>query len=324
MVALWTYRNAFVVQGLEYQSVVSVGLHTLHAQLFCGGSILDEQKLLFAAGVRNIVHQFTGPDNTQVSVEVGYVNWRSVGIAVSCDNQLHYESHPGRDIRYAEKSRLFAGMPTQSPDAAREAKERWDHNKYSVFADVGLGIVFFLVGKLTGDLTLAALVGAAMGLGLVAVQRFVTVDLLGGFAIFGTVMLVVSAVFSLLFQSEMMVQMKGTVLGIGTALLFFGDGLLRRGAYFGERMQRYMPAPISTARMATGLGTIGLFMAALNYAIVRLFDEDAWLTYTTFIDTPISIALAYAVYFWARAGSPSHPGKYPVNSATHEAPREPG
>lgn len=301
--ALWTYRNAFAIGGEEYLSVVSVGLQTLCAQLFCGQRLIDEQELLFTAGFRNVIHQISIKGHRQIAVEVGYVNWRSIGITVSTDGELLHESHPGKDIRYAEKSRLLQGLPTQDPHAAKEAKEKWEKNKYSVYADIGLGLAFFVVGKMTGDLTLAALIGAALGLALVAIQRWVTVDLLGGFAIFGTVMLLVSAVFSLLFQSDYMVQMKSTVLGVGTALLFFGDGLLRKGAYFGERMQRYMPAPINTARMATGLGATGVVMAAVNYAVVRFSSEDAWLTYTTFVDTPVSMALAFSVYAWARRGA---------------------
>lgn len=301
--ALWTYRLEFTVEGEKYRSVVSVGLQAMRAQVFCGNTLVDEQELLFAAGFKNIRHRFSGPGGMPVCVEVGYLNWLSVGIVVTSGDTQLYASHPGKDIRFAEKSPLLSGLSVQSPEAAREAAERWEHNKYSVYADIALGAAFFLVGKITGDLTLAALIGAALGLGLVVVQRFVKVDLLGGFAVFGTVMLLISAGFSLAFQSEVMVQMKSTVLGIGTALLFFGDGLFRRGAYFGERMQRYMPAPISTSRMAVGLGALGVFMAALNYAVVRLMSEGAWLTYTTFIDTPISIGLAYAVYFWARKGA---------------------
>jgi intracellular septation protein A len=102
-----------------------------------------------------------------------------------------------------------------------------------------------------------------------------------------------------------MVQMKSTVLGLLTAMLFFGDGFLRRGAYFGERMQRYMPAPVNTSRMAMGLGMLGLCMAGANYAVANLFSEDAWLTYTTFLDMPLSVGLAYAVFSWAKQDVPA-------------------
>ncbi|GAB5415479.1 MAG: hypothetical protein Cons2KO_30820 [Congregibacter sp.] len=301
--ALWTYRNAFVIDDEAYESVVSIGMQVMTARLMSGGRLIDEQELLFAAGYKNIIHEFATASVKSVRVEVGYLDWRRVGIKVFCDERLLQESHPRKDICYAEKSRFFSAIPTQDPAAAREVRDRWQRNKYSVYADMALGLAFFAVGKLTGDLSLAALIGGGLGLGLVLVQRFVKVDLLGGFAVFGTVMLLISAGFSLAFQSEFMVQMKSTILGVGTALLFFGDGLLRGGAYFGERLQRYMPATIDTSRMAVGLGAAGLLMAALNYGVARFMSEDAWLSYTTFFDTPLSIGLAYAVFFWARKGA---------------------
>ena len=64
-----------------------------------------------------------------------------------------------------------------------EPKKR-ERNKYSIYADMALGALFFWFG-----VTLAAIIGAAAGLALVGVQRFVKVDLLGGFAVFGTIML---------------------------------------------------------------------------------------------------------------------------------------
>ena len=69
------------------------------------------------------------------------------------------------------------------------------------------------------------------------IQRFVKVDLLGGFAVFGTIMLLVSAAFSLALQDDYWVQMKSSVLGLLTAGVFMIDGLFRKGAYFGARIE---------------------------------------------------------------------------------------
>ena len=35
--------------------------------------------------------------------------------------------------------------------------------------------------------------------------------------------------------------MKGTLLGLMVALVFFLDGVFRKGAYFGVRFERYLP-----------------------------------------------------------------------------------
>lgn len=303
-IAIWTYEFSFELDGERFRVEFAVGLQSYETRVYRNAVLVEEQREPFAAGYANPTIGLPGrdADSGEITVELGYVNWRAVAIEVHQKGALVYSSHPDRDIHYAEKSSLLKALPTQDPDVARQAAERWERNKYSIYADIGLGALFFVAGKLTGDLTVAALLGAAAGLMLVLVQRFVRVDLLGGFAVFGTVMLLVSALFSLAFQSEFMVQMKSTILGVATALLFFGDGLFRGGAYFGERMQRYMPAPVSVSRMAMGLGFLGLFMAGANYLVATLFSEDFWLTYTTFLDMPLSIGGAYAVYFWARAG----------------------
>jgi intracellular septation protein A len=303
---IWTYRRPFRVGGQAYRVEARFGLQSLRSRLYRDERLVDEQSLLFAAGYRNLCHRLPAAAGVgELRVEVGYVSLWSLAIRVEHDGELCHESHPGRDIHYMETHPMWSRMPAQDPEEARAQAERWRRNKPSILADLGLGLLFFILGKLTGDLTVAALGGAAAGLGLVLAQRFVKVDLLGGFAVFGTIMLLVSALFSLAFQSEYMVQMKSSVLGVGTAILFLGDGLLRGGAYFGERMQRYMPAEVHTGRMALGLGLLGLAMAAANYAVATWLSEDFWLTYTTFLDMPLSIALAYAVYFWARAGVPA-------------------
>lgn len=193
----------------------------------------------------------------------------------------------------------------ESVENARQA-EQWRRNKPSIFVDLGLALFFFVCAKLT-DLTTAALLGAGAGLAVFVVQRYVKVDLLGGLAIFGVVMLLVSAGFSLVFQDENIIKMKGTWLGLLTAALFLGDGLLRRGRYFGRRLARYLMQPVSERRLAIGLGLLGAALALLNWGVARVFSTDVWLAYTTFGDIVLSMLLFFAVLRFAklRAGEGS-------------------
>ena len=108
-------------------------------------------------------------------------------------------------------------------------KHKWEKNKYSIYADLGLGALFFIAGKITEDLIFASFVGVAGGLALLVLQRFVKIDLLGGFAVFGTIMLFISGIFSFVLQDDYWVQMKGTALGLLSASMFFLDGVLRKG-----------------------------------------------------------------------------------------------
>jgi intracellular septation protein A len=238
----------------------------------------------------------------------GFDNGGSLAIAVIEGGRTVYESHPGRSLQIDRSSvqavppeEAQAGLSDLSIEQMTQSSQRkWQRNKYSIYADMALGAIFFIVGKVTEDLALAAIIGAGAGLLLVVVQRFVKVDLLGGFAVFGTIMLLISAAFSLALQDDYWVQMKGTVLGLLTASLFMIDGLLRRGAYFGARIERYMPLPLHHDRIAIGMSLVGVVMALANYYVANHFTEDFWLTWTTFLDLPLSMALFYAVIFWAR------------------------
>lgn len=192
-------------------------------------------------------------------------------------------------------------MYAPHPAVARaQAAAQWQRNKPSIYADLALGLLFIVVAKFS-DLTTAALVGAAAGLLLVLVQRFVKVDLLGGLAMFGVLMLLISAGFSLALQDDEIVKLKGTILGLLTALLFLGDGLLNRGRYFGRRLARYVLEAVDERRLAIGLGLLGALMALLNWAVARWFSTDVWLAYSSFGDMLLSMLLFLLVLRFARA-----------------------
>ena len=320
---IWTYLRPFSYREEDY--VVELAAHMTRnvSRLWRGDELLDEQSVHHRDGIHTFVHALPEDAGEDTRVEVGYVNWWSVGIAVLQGEDTLYESHPGKNVRVLEgllQGKAMTSMTSQS-DSCREPEagpehtaesdlsvaqmiesnqNKWERNKYSIYADMALGALFFLVGKFTEDLALAAIIGAAAGLALVVVQRFVKVDLLGGFAVFGTIMLLISAGFSLALQDDYWVQMKSTVLGIFTASLFMIDGVVRQGAYFGARIERYMPMPLHHGRIAIGISLTGLVMAYGNYLVAENFSEDFWLTYTTFLDIPVSMAMFYAVVYWAR------------------------
>ena len=310
---IWTYLRPFSFRDVDYVVEVSSTFTKTFSRLFRGNELLDEQSVHHMDEIQTLVHSLANDEVEDARVEVGYVSWWSVGIAVMQGEDTIYESHPGKNVRVAEgMMRGSAPSPANegSSDPASSGldigqmiesnQSKWERNKYSIYADLALGALFYLIGKFTEDLALAAIVGAAAGLALVVAQRFVKVDLLGGFAVFGTIMLLISAGFSLALQDDYWVQMKSTVLGIFTATLFMLDGVLRNGAYFGARIERYMPLPLHHGRIAIGISLTGLLMAYGNYFVAENFSEDFWLTYTTFLDIPVSMAMFYAVMYWAR------------------------
>ncbi len=335
---LWTFLRPFQYSAQDYVLEVSLAFTNTQARLFRRNVLLAEQSHSYREGPIGFAFKLSPDLDSDLSIDLsggasqkgphsvhgdtaepsqrssaqliaGFDNGASLAIAVIEGGQLIYESHPGHDLHVGQRpapevapsEEELAGVSGLSVEQMTQLSQRkWQRNKYSIYADMALGALFFIVGKVTEDLALAAIIGAGAGLLLVVMQRFVKVDLLGGFAVFGTIMLLISAAFSLALQDDYWVQMKGTVLGLLTASIFMIDGLLRRGAYFGARIERYMPLPLNHERIAIGMSLVGVVMALANYYVANHFTEDFWLTWTTFLDLPLSMALFYAVVFWAR------------------------
>jgi intracellular septation protein A len=267
--------------------------------------VRDETILLGAAfDFRNHRLCHTLQDGSKLEVEIGYLNWFNTGIRVSISGTLVHESHPGRDILYLTRVRK-ASLGGKTEQQLQEQRERdaaqWALNRPSLIIDIALGLLFFAVSKVTGNLTTAALVGAVAGLTVVLAQRFVKLDLLGGLAMFGVFTLLLSAGFSLWFQDERMVQLKGSILGVLVAGLIFGDGLFNRGRYFGARLARYLIGmTVDARRLSLGIAVLGLIMAGLNLMAMHWLSKDAWLTYTTFVDAPLAMVLGLLVFIFAK------------------------
>lgn len=259
------------------------------------------------------------PDDTLLDVELGYRGTWTTGIIARADGRIVHESHPGTAIGYPEKYRAQAismGAPTigaalkqgyhdgvqQGRDAkALETGAFAKRNRIPIVVDIASGLLFFAVAKLT-DLTTAALVGAAVGIGLVLFQRITKIDVTGGLALFTIVMLLISAGLALAFQDEEFIKLRGTITGLIAASLFLGDGLLG-GKRLASGLTRYMPySDIDPGRLGIGMGVLGAVMAGLNYAVARLASTDAWLFYTTFLDMLVAFALFFVLLRFARSG----------------------
>ena len=295
---IWSYSRPFTFHGHSCEVIVTLTRSETISSLYVDDLLIDEQSIRYTDGITTFVHPLQTPSGFEAEVESGYFNWRNVGIAVTENGRLVHESHPGEDLRYGEAfMEDLNGMKESAMDAG---EGKWAQNKYSIYADLGLAALFFIVSKATGDLVLAAIIGGVTGFGLIVLQRFVKVDLLGGFAVFGTVMLAISTAFSLVLQDSYWVQIKSTALGLFTAALFMIDGLLRQGAYFGARLERYMPGSLHHNRLAIGMSLMGIVSAGGNYFVAENFSEDFWLMYTTFLDFPIFMLSFFVILRWAR------------------------
>ena len=295
---IWSYSRPFTFHGHSCEVKVTLTRSETTSSLYVDDLLVNEQSIKYIDGLTTFVHPLKTSSGFEAQVESGYFNWWNLGIAVTENGRLVHESHPGKDLGFGEAlMEDLNGIKEPAPEAG---ESKWAENKYSIYADLALGALFFIVSKVTEDLVLAAIVGGVTGVGLIVLQRFVKVDLLGGFAVFGTIMLGISTVFSLVLQDSYWVQMKGTALGLFTAALFMADGLLRQGAYFGARFERYMPGSLHHNRLAIGMSLMGIVSAGGNYFVAENFSEDFWLMYTTFLDFPIIMVSFLLILRWAR------------------------
>lgn len=311
----WRYpTRRFSVDGLSFAVSSRARTDGLHSMLTMLGveRASDQTPLLGTESVRN--HRLVAklPDGRTVEVDFGYMGMWTTGLVAYLDGVVVYESHKGRNPAYPEDYREQAikhssfgegataarGDGPNPMDSGIMAKE----NRLPFAVDVITGLLFYAIAKLT-DLQTAALVGIVVGFGLVAFQRITKIDVTGGLALFGIVMLCISAGLALWLADDEWIKLRGTITGLIAASFFLLDGL-RGGPYIGKGLARYMPySDIDTGRFAIGMGSVGLVMAALNYAAAMLLTTDSWLFYTTFVDTFIVIGLVFFVLRFARRGT---------------------
>jgi intracellular septation protein A len=288
------YRRRFMLDGVACEVMMRVDVAGLHSELRVAGDTQasDVTPTMGPDATRNHLLCGTLANGERFEVEAGYISWVSVGIAVRRGEAVVHESHPGRRIAYPKSSAKMASNP--GTDISR-----YKANKVPITVDIVLGILFFVIAKLT-DLSTAAIVGAGLGLALLVVQRFVKVDLLGGLALFGVFLLLISAGLAILFQNDMAIKMRGTFVGTISAALFVGDGLLG-GNRLGKGLTRYLPyTDIDPGRLAIGMGVLGLVMAGLNYVVAVLASTDVWLFYTTLVDFFLVMLMIMLVFRYAR------------------------
>ncbi|MCY7271907.1 MAG: septation protein IspZ [Sphingomonas bacterium] len=298
---LWRYERSFSVPGHAGLVLVDARMDGLFSSLRIDGVDVahDSTPPAGPQAVRNHRLVATLPDGREIAVDAGFISMVNVGIAVRLDGAIVHESHPGRRIAFPARaaSRILAqsldGKPAYDVDKLKR-------NKVPIIVDIATGLLFFLVAKLT-DLRTAALIGASVGIALVVVQRFVKVDLIGGLALFGILMMLVSAGLAIAFEDDAMIKQRSTIVGLLGAALFLFDGLVLKGRRLGRGISRYIAySDIDEARMAIGAGLTGLVMAAANWLVARHFSTDVWLFYTTFGDFALAIGLILLAVRWAR------------------------
>ena len=301
----WRYARPFACRGHDGLVLIDSRLDGLFSTLLIDGAEVahDHTPAAGPDAIRN--HRLCAnlADGREVAVEAGYISLVNVAIAVRVDGFLVHQSHPGRTIAFPARAARWISQQTATGKPAYDM-DKLRRNKVPIFVDIATGLLFFVVAKLT-DLRTAALAGAAVGLALLVAQRFVKTDLIGGLALFGIVMLLISAGFAILFEDDEMIKQRSTIVGLIGAVCFLFDGVVLKGRRLGHGLGRYMVySDVDEERLAIGMGLVGIVMASTNWLVARLFSTDVWLFYTTFGDVALSVGMILLVVRWARrAGS---------------------
>ena len=88
--------------------------------------------------------------------------------------------------------------------------------------------------------------------------------------------------------------------------VIFAAALVLNAVVFGlHRARQVWPMRYNLMGVSAGVvlyGGTGVWsmLAGANYLVAENFSEDFWLTWTTFLDMPVSIAVFYAIVYWAR------------------------
>lgn len=305
---MYTYRRRFTVEGRPAEARYRMTMKEAETRLLIDGREVD--RMAVANGevqsVQNHIVATTLDDGRRLEVEMGPVNWLTVGAIARLEGRVIHESHPGRPLGYGPKlEKLNAWVVAQdTPDAkASNARSQaaWKRNWPSLATDMALGLAFFFVAREWG-LTVAAVGGAVAGLVIWGVQKLTRIDLLGGLAVFGIMMGLLSAGFAIVFRDEGIIQYRSTIMGMVGAALFLADAALTHGRRLAARMARYFAFDLDVQRLGYGMGTISLMLAFANVIAVGLLSQDAWLVYTTFLDLPLAMGLFLVMIHWARKG----------------------
>lgn len=307
-----TSKWRFEAAGRRFRMEARFGMADVQMRLMEGETTLAERS--YAGGEPEALDpQSLAVDlpEGRLEVTIGAIGWWTMACQARLNGALVYRSKK-EDFRppQALQAMLTANAST-SPEEKAARVERAKARMPSIYVDVAMGVLFFIVARQTPDwqlmgvtltgLQTAALAGAGVTLLLFVVQRFVRVDLLGGLAVFGVVMALISAGLAIAFQDDLFVKLRGTFVGLIGATFFLVDGLAG-GRYLGKRLVGYLETLVrlSPQRASFALAGAGAAVAVIDLGAAFALPTDVWLIYNSFLDAFVAMPIVLAAFWFAR------------------------
>lgn len=299
---MFTYKWRFSAGGRTWRVQAKVGMEVMRVSVFDGDATTASAETTVLSTDPAVYDPHTVRVDTAqgpLDVTVGYLDWLSMGCVARLGETDVYRSTRRPFGKFDKLKKMVAGTASTTEERAAMA-ERTKARMPSIAVDLAMGVLFFVVAKQAG-LTTAAVTGAVVTVILFVVQRFVRVDLLGGLAVFGVVLSLISAGAALAFQSDLAVKLRGTVIGAIGALAFLTDAAFG-GRYLGVRMVGYLETlmRLRPVRASVAMGVAGLAIAGVDLAAIYTLSTDQWLIYNATLDGLIAMPIVFAALWLAR------------------------
>ena len=240
-----------------------------------------------------------------VELEFGAVSLMKYALIVKRDEEVLWRSSdkPFREGGKVDRfiSKMEAVADKNNTPEKQAMLERQKKLRPSIIIDISFGVLFFFVAREFGLVT-AALTGAAATIVLVAVQPFTKHDLLGGFAVFGVVMSLISAGIAWGFQDDLAIKLRGTIMSIIAGSFALYDGFILKGGYLGKRMALYMEGlgKLNPRKASFALAGSTFVLMSIDTPLAFILTTDQWIWYNAFFDNIIAIPIIIGAMFMAR------------------------
>lgn len=295
----WTYRWPFEFEHRRYEARLECGWRRNILELSSEGRDLASNTLNFFEEDFRLQELSVALPGGELTLQAAPRTWFSYGLRVSRGSEIIYQSHEN-PFAMLTTVRAIATFGT-SEAGKRQAAQSREHYP-AMLADLAVGLIVY-VAAISMSLQKAALVGVAATLLLHPLQwsinRFTSpgINLTGGVSAFAVVLLMLSAAFAWLMESELAIQLRPSALGLAAAACLAADAWTG-GKYFGQRIARYVSfVELDPARLSWGSAFIAVVTASLNAAIALGLSRDTWLLYKFWISPCLSLVLG----LWALA-----------------------
>lgn len=304
---IWTYRwPQLAISGSDYSARLESGWRrNVFVVAADGQDVASDTLQFYEEEFRLQELRLPSPDGELV-FQTAPRGWYSYGLRVVRDGNILFQSHP-EPFAYLQTIRAITAF--RKSEAGKRQTEAARKVWPSIMVDFAFGFMFYIAAGFM-SLREVALLGVAAGLALHCVQwlfdRVMTnrIELTGGLSTFGIFMLVASAGFAWLLDSDLAIQLRGSALGLLGAACLGVDAWLG-GKYFGSRLAKYVTfVTLDPRKLALGSALVAAVMAVLNGAIALGLSRDTWLLYKYWLSPVLGMALGAWVLLKARTPPP--------------------